>query len=48
MVTKNVKVITQTDDLVELSFTKEWNFTTDDRKTVPLNIDKRYAIVIEN
>ncbi|XWS45038.1 hypothetical protein CRYUN_Cryun15aG0102000 [Craigia yunnanensis] len=44
MVTKHVKVITQTDDLVELSFTKEWNFTTDDRKTVPLNIDKRFIV----
>ncbi|XVE86892.1 hypothetical protein DITRI_Ditri18aG0072000 [Diplodiscus trichospermus] len=42
--TKHVKVITRTDDLVELSFTKKWNFTTDHNETVPLNIDKRYII----
>ena len=46
IVTKHVKVITETDDLVELSFTKKWKFRTEHGKTIPLNIDKRYAIVI--
>ncbi|XVE83036.1 hypothetical protein DITRI_Ditri16bG0054600 [Diplodiscus trichospermus] len=41
---KHVKVITQTDDMVELSFTKTWNVTTDLDKTVPLNIDKRFIV----
>ncbi|EOX91884.1 Rhamnogalacturonate lyase family protein, putative [Theobroma cacao] len=42
--TEQFKVITQTDDLVELSFSKTWNYTTDYRKAVPLNIDKRYIV----
>ncbi|KAK8581109.1 hypothetical protein V6N12_071351 [Hibiscus sabdariffa] len=44
METKHVKVIAHTDDLVELSFTKKWHFTTDRGKTVPLNIDKRFIV----
>lgn len=46
METKHVKVIAHTDELVEISFTKNWDFRTDHGKTVPLNIDKRYGIVI--
>ncbi|XVF59126.1 hypothetical protein PTKIN_Ptkin07bG0250300 [Pterospermum kingtungense] len=42
--TKHVKVITQTDDTVELSFTKTWNFATDHGHSVPLNIDKRFIV----
>ncbi|XP_022752049.1 probable rhamnogalacturonate lyase B [Durio zibethinus] len=42
--TKHVKVITRTDDLVELSFTKTWNFTADHGNSVPLNIDKRFIV----
>ncbi|KAK8644657.1 hypothetical protein V6N13_123959 [Hibiscus sabdariffa] len=44
LVTKNFKVITRTDEIVELSFTKKWNSTTDYHKTVPLNIDKRFIV----
>ncbi|XVE83037.1 hypothetical protein DITRI_Ditri16bG0054700 [Diplodiscus trichospermus] len=44
LVTKHVKVITQTDELVELSFTKTWKFETDRGETVPLNIDKRFIV----
>ncbi|XVF15323.1 hypothetical protein REPUB_Repub09cG0141700 [Reevesia pubescens] len=40
--TKHVDVITQTDDLVELSFTKTWNSTS--HGTVPLNVDKRFIV----
>ncbi|OMP01659.1 hypothetical protein COLO4_11702 [Corchorus olitorius] len=42
METEHFNVITQTDDLVELSFTKTWN--SDNGKSVPLNIDKRYIV----
>ncbi|KAE8655850.1 Cinnamyl alcohol dehydrogenase 6 [Hibiscus syriacus] len=38
--TEHVDVITQTDDLVELSFTKKWNHG----KTLPLNIQKRFIV----
>ncbi|GMI67974.1 rhamnogalacturonan lyase6 [Hibiscus trionum] len=41
--TEHVEVITQTDDLVELSFTKNWN-STNYGKTVPLNIQKRFIV----
>ncbi|XVF61481.1 hypothetical protein PTKIN_Ptkin08bG0133100 [Pterospermum kingtungense] len=46
LVTTEFKVITQTDDLVELSFTKKWEFKTDQQsnKTLPLNIDKRFIV----
>ncbi|KAE8675654.1 Cinnamyl alcohol dehydrogenase 6 [Hibiscus syriacus] len=44
METKYVKVVAHTDDFVELSFTKNRNFTTDHGKTVPLNIDKRFIV----
>ncbi|KAK8988772.1 hypothetical protein V6N11_030148 [Hibiscus sabdariffa] len=44
METKHVNVIAHTEDLVELSFTKKWHFTTDYGKTVPLNIDKRFIV----
>ncbi|XVF17391.1 hypothetical protein REPUB_Repub10bG0117700 [Reevesia pubescens] len=40
--TEHVEVITQTDDLVELSFTKKWN--SGHHGTVPLNIDKRFIV----
>ncbi|KAK8606949.1 hypothetical protein V6N13_052701 [Hibiscus sabdariffa] len=39
-----MKIITQTDDVVEVSFTKTWKSTTDRRSSVPLNIDKRYIV----
>ncbi|OMO56327.1 Rhamnogalacturonate lyase [Corchorus capsularis] len=42
METEHFIVITQTDDLVELSFNKRWN--PDNGKSVPLNIDKRYIV----
>ncbi|OMO87945.1 hypothetical protein COLO4_20518 [Corchorus olitorius] len=41
METQHFNVITQTDDNVELSFSKTWN--SHDR-SVPLNIDKRFVI----
>ncbi|GMI86556.1 rhamnogalacturonan lyase6 [Hibiscus trionum] len=41
--TKHVEVITQTDDLVELSFTKKWNSRNHD-KTLPLNVQKRFIV----
>ncbi|OMO50310.1 hypothetical protein CCACVL1_30518 [Corchorus capsularis] len=41
METQHFNVITQTDDIVELSFSKTWN--SDDR-SVRLNIDKRFVI----
>ncbi|XP_038998370.1 rhamnogalacturonate lyase B-like [Hibiscus syriacus] len=44
METKYVEVVAHTDDIVELSFTKKWNFTTDYGKTIPLNIDKRFIV----
>ncbi|MBA0770350.1 hypothetical protein Gotri_019000 [Gossypium trilobum] len=44
METKHVKVIAHTDELVEISFTKNWDFRTDHGKTVPLNIDKRFIV----
>ncbi|XVF61482.1 hypothetical protein PTKIN_Ptkin08bG0133200 [Pterospermum kingtungense] len=47
LITTEFKVITQTDDLVELSFTKKWDFETDQDATykeVPLNIDKRFIL----
>ncbi|PPD95215.1 hypothetical protein GOBAR_DD07754 [Gossypium barbadense] len=44
METKHVKVVAHTDELVEISFTKNWDFRTDHGKTVPLNIDKRFIV----
>ncbi|KAB2036924.1 hypothetical protein ES319_D03G036300v1 [Gossypium barbadense] len=41
--TKHVEVITQTNDIVELSFTKTWN-SKNHGKTLPLNIQKRYIV----
>ncbi|KAL4379165.1 hypothetical protein GQ457_02G015790 [Hibiscus cannabinus] len=41
--TEHVEVITQTADLVELSFTKNWNSTIHG-KTIPLNIQKRFIV----
>ncbi|KAE8715771.1 hypothetical protein F3Y22_tig00110160pilonHSYRG00445 [Hibiscus syriacus] len=41
--TKHVEVITQTDDLVEISFTKKWH-SRDHGRTLPLNIQKRYIV----
>ncbi|TYJ47093.1 hypothetical protein E1A91_A02G163800v1 [Gossypium mustelinum] len=41
--TKHVEVITQTNDIVELSFTKTWN-SKNHGKTIPLNIQKRYIV----
>ncbi|KAI4321449.1 hypothetical protein MLD38_034829 [Melastoma candidum] len=38
------KVIFQSDDLVELSFVKSWNYSLDG-KAVPLNVDKRYVLL---
>ncbi|XP_039009632.1 rhamnogalacturonate lyase-like [Hibiscus syriacus] len=39
-----MEIITQTEEVVEISFTKTWKSTTDHRKSVPLNIDKRYIV----
>lgn len=39
---EHVNIITQTDELVELSFTRSWNFKADHGNSIPLNIDKRY------
>ncbi|KAE8704826.1 putative kinase [Hibiscus syriacus] len=44
LVTEHMEIITQTDELVEVSFTKTWKSSTDYRNTVPLNIDKRYIV----
>lgn len=41
---EHVNIITQTDELVELSFTRSWNFKADHGNSIPLNIDKRYIV----
>ncbi|KAE8695987.1 Cinnamyl alcohol dehydrogenase 6 [Hibiscus syriacus] len=41
---QHMEIITQTEEVVEISFTKTWKSTTDHRKSVPLNIDKRYIV----
>ncbi|OMO56328.1 Rhamnogalacturonate lyase [Corchorus capsularis] len=42
METEYFDIITQTDDLVELSFSRTWN--PDNPNLVPLNIDKRFIV----
>ncbi|OMO56323.1 Rhamnogalacturonate lyase [Corchorus capsularis] len=42
METEHFNVITQTDDLVEISFNKTWN--SHDHSAAPLNIDKRFIV----
>lgn len=37
-------VITETDELVELSFTRSWDLSLEG-KSVPLNIDKRFEFL---
>ncbi|KAB1998402.1 hypothetical protein ES319_D12G086400v1 [Gossypium barbadense] len=44
LATQHVKIITETDELVELSFTKMWDITKDHGSSVPLNVDKRYIV----
>ncbi|KAG8474877.1 hypothetical protein CXB51_031612 [Gossypium anomalum] len=44
LATQHVKIITETDELVELSFTKMWDITKDHGNSVPLNVDKRYIV----
>ncbi|KAL4375876.1 hypothetical protein GQ457_02G008810 [Hibiscus cannabinus] len=44
LVTERVEIITQTEELVEVSFKKTWKPTTNNQSTVPLNIDKRYIV----
>ncbi|GMI68727.1 rhamnogalacturonan lyase6 [Hibiscus trionum] len=44
LVAERMEIITQTDELVEVSFKKTWKPTADYRSTVPLNIDKRYIV----
>ncbi|KAK9038654.1 hypothetical protein V6N11_023510 [Hibiscus sabdariffa] len=44
LVTERMEIITQTDELVEVSFKKTWKPTPYYHSTVPLNIDKRYIV----
>ncbi|TYH38223.1 hypothetical protein ES332_D12G096300v1 [Gossypium tomentosum] len=44
LATRHVIIITQSDELVELSFTRVWNKTKDHGISAPVSVDKRYIV----
>lgn len=38
------EVVVQTEDQIELSFTRTWNFSLEGT-VIPLNVDKRYVLI---